>query len=89
MGGWIMKIEGSGVNDKSDDEETQPQGRRWWSEEKGEMKLKMAEGVNVRRWERCKEDKLKTRQRWRAAIGLAHVRTDWREMWCMERGRWN
>ncbi len=29
VGGWIMKIEeGSGVNDKSSDEETQPQGRR-------------------------------------------------------------
>jgi len=45
-----MKIEGSGINDKSDDEETHPQGRRWWSAEKCEMKLKMAEGVNVRRW---------------------------------------
>ncbi len=28
VGGWIMKIEESGVNDKSSDEETQPQGRR-------------------------------------------------------------
>ncbi len=31
-----------------------------YDQEKCEMKWRMAKGVNVRRWEQCKDDKLKT-----------------------------